>query len=146
METSHSRRYQIKKMLHCAAGATRWCSLYPYQLLRYLFALNIHYFPNFWLSVGQGSLETHFPFNGLCNTEVYSAPILKASEYLLFQHVKWHKSWEINKFHHSEEVIWIKEVLDREQELLLPAGNPGCALAADCHRHEKPCSSSYTCS
>lgn len=37
----------------------------------------------------------------------------------------------MNKFHHSEEVTWSKEMLDRLRELLLPAGHLGCALAAE---------------
>lgn len=55
-------------MLHCAAVATRWCSLYIYQLLQDPFALKPSVMPVFLAQpAGQGSLETHFPFNGLCN-------------------------------------------------------------------------------
>lgn len=34
---------------------------------------------------------------------------LKPSKCLLFQHVRWRKSWEMNRFHHSEEATWSRD-------------------------------------
>lgn len=136
-------------MLHCAAVATRWCSLYPYQLLQDLFALKSSIIPEFLAqSAGQCSLETH-PFQCPLQCLIPLQFCLKPTKCLLFQHVRWHKSWEMNKFHHSEEATWSRDAgqaMGASAACRSPWLCPGSSLCGHAVTGRKSHAALYTCS